>query len=120
MGTKPTTIGIARSARAGIPSGCTNAADDRQATNGLPQAVNASGVNLIWLSTGVDPYRANLDRVYGRDPKRSPATTEPFPLEAQSVLPALQARHRDRPGRPQRDNDIVEQYCNPSKGWASQ
>jgi hypothetical protein len=71
------------------------------------------------LSTGVDPYTANLDRVYGQDPKRSPATTEPFPLEAQSVLPALQARRRDRPGRLQRDNDIVEQYCNPSKAFPS-
>jgi hypothetical protein len=47
--------------------------------------------------------------------KRSPATTEPFPLEAQFVLRALQARRMDRSGRPQGDNDIVEQYCNPSK-----
>jgi hypothetical protein len=70
--------------------------------------------------TGVDPYTANLDRVHGQGPKRSPATTEPFPLEAQSVLPALLARHTDRPGRPQRDNDIVEPSNNPSKELASQ
>src|ERR1700694_3871588 len=65
--------------------------------------------------TGFDPYTANLDHAHGQDPKRSPATTEPFPLEAHSLLPALRARRMDRPGRPQGDNDIVEQYSNPSK-----
>jgi hypothetical protein len=87
-----------------------------------PQAVNLDCIRreTDWLSTGVDPYMANLDRVYGQDPKRSPATTAPFRLEAHILLPALLARHMDLPGRPQRDNDIVERYCNPSKGWASQ
>jgi hypothetical protein len=67
--------------------------------------------------TGFDPYTANLDHAHGQDPKRSPATTEPFPLEAQSLLPALPARRTDRPGRPQGDNDIAEQYKNPSKAF---
>jgi hypothetical protein len=58
--------------------------------------------------TGVDPYTANLDHAHGQDPKRSPATTEPFPLEAHRLLPALRARRMDRPGRPQGDSDIVE------------
>ncbi len=30
--------------------------------------------------TGFDPYTANLDHAYGQDPKRSPATTNRFPL----------------------------------------
>src|SRR3979411_2156840 len=55
--------------------------------------------------TGVDLYTAQTARC-------PPATTEPFPLEAHSVLPALRARRMDRPGRPQGDNDIVEQYSN--------
>jgi hypothetical protein len=67
-----------------------------------------------WL-TGFGPYTANLDHAHGQDPNRSPATTEPLPLEAHSVLPALRARRMDRPGRPQGDNDIVEQDSNPSK-----
>jgi hypothetical protein len=62
-----------------------------------------------------DPYTANLDHAQGQDPKRSPATTEPFPLEAHIVLPALRARRMDRPGRPEGDNDIVEQYNNPKE-----
>jgi len=65
--------------------------------------------------TGFDPYTANLDHAHGQDPKRSPATTEPFPLEAHSLLPARRAPRMDRPGRLQGDNDIVEQYSNPSK-----
>jgi hypothetical protein len=65
--------------------------------------------------TAFDPYTANLDRGCGQDPTRSPATAEPFALEARSLLPALRARRMDRPGRPQGDNDIVEQYSNPSK-----
>src|SRR5205814_3104056 len=55
--------------------------------------------------TGYDPYTANLDHAHGQDPNRSPATTEPFPLEAHSVSPALRARRMDRPHRPQGDND---------------
>jgi hypothetical protein len=61
---------------------------------------------------------ANLDHAHGQDPNRLPATTELFPLEAQPSLRALRGRRMDRPGRPQRDNDIVEQYCNPSKEWS--
>jgi hypothetical protein len=30
--------------------------------------------------TGFDPYTANLDHAHGQDPKRSPATTNRFPL----------------------------------------
>jgi hypothetical protein len=41
-----------------------------------------------------------------------------FPLERHSVSPALRAGRMDRPGRPQGDNDIVEQYKNPSKELA--
>src|SRR5215472_15350329 len=68
--------------------------------------------------TAFDPYTANLDHAQGRDPKRSPATTESFPLEAQTLLPALRARRMDRPGRLEGDNDIVERYKNPSKELA--
>src|SRR5216684_4217504 len=66
------------------------------------------------------------------DPKRSFATTpdhgarlylgvltrttpEASPLDSHSVSPALRAGRMDRSGRPQGDNDIVEQYKNPSK-----
>jgi hypothetical protein len=38
-----------------------------------------------------------------------------FPLEAHSAPPALRAGRMDRSGRPEGDNDIVEQYRNPSK-----
>ena len=65
--------------------------------------------------TGFDRYTANLGHAHGQDPKRSPATTEPLPLAAHSLLPALRARRMDRPGRPQGDNDIVERLKNPSK-----
>ena len=75
----------------------------------------SSPLQLNRCVTGFDPYTANLDHAHGQDPKRSPATPEPFPLEAHSVLPALRGRRTDRPGRPQRDNDIVEQYCNPNR-----
>src|SRR4051794_24833571 len=67
--------------------------------------------------TGFDPYTANLDHAHGQDPKRSPATTEPLPLEAHSAPPALRAGRMDRSGRPEGDNDIVEQYKNPSKSF---
>ena len=72
------------------------------------------------INTAFDPYTANLGRVYGQDPNRSLATTEPLPLEAQSVLPALLARHTDRPGRPQRDTDTAERYSNPNRELALQ
>jgi hypothetical protein len=35
--------------------------------------------------TGCDRGMANLDHAHGQDPKRSPATTEPLPLEGHSV-----------------------------------
>src|SRR5712692_10367087 len=47
---------------------------------------------------------------HGQDPKRPSTTTEPLPLEPHSVLPELRVGRTDRPGRPQGDNDIVEQY----------
>jgi hypothetical protein len=37
----------------------------------------------------------------------------PFPLEVHSALPARGAGRMDRSGRPQVDNDIVEQCSNP-------
>jgi hypothetical protein len=40
---------------------------------------------------------------------------EYIPLDFHSVSPALRAGRMDRPGRPEGDNDIVEQYYNPSK-----
>ena len=43
------------------------------------------------------------------------STPEYRSLDFHSVSPALRAGRMDRPGRPQDDNDIVEQYCNPSK-----
>jgi hypothetical protein len=45
----------------------------------------------------------------------SSSTAEYIPLDFRSVSPALRAGRMDRPGRPQGDNDIVEQYYNPSK-----
>ena len=45
----------------------------------------------------------------------STSSAEASPLDSHSVSPALQAGRMDRPGRPQGDNDIVEQYYNPSK-----
>src|ERR1700730_19359075 len=36
-----------------------------------------------------------------------------LPLEAHSATPALRAGRMDRSGRPEVDNDIVEQYNNP-------
>ena len=80
----------------------------------LPRGISRN-LLLNRCITGCDPYTANLDHAHGQDPNRSPATAEPFPLEPHSVLPALRARRMDRPGRPQGDNDIVEQYSNPSK-----
>jgi hypothetical protein len=38
-----------------------------------------------------------------------------FPLEAHSAPPALRAGRMDRSGRPEVDNDIVEQYNNPKE-----
>src|SRR6266704_1917660 len=43
------------------------------------------------------------------------STPEYIPLDFHSVSPALRAGRMDRPGRPEGDNDIVEQYNNPSK-----
>jgi hypothetical protein len=40
---------------------------------------------------------------------------EYIPLDFRSVSPALRAGRMDRPGRPQGDNDIVEQCNNPNK-----
>ena len=42
------------------------------------------------------------------------STTEASPLDSQSVSLALRAGRMDRSGRPEGDNDIVEQYKNPS------
>ena len=42
-------------------------------------------------------------------------TAEYISLDFHSVSPALRAGRMDRPGRPEGDNDIVEQYYNPSK-----
>ena len=41
-----------------------------------------------------------------------------FPLEAHSAPPVLRAGRMDRSGRPEGDNDLVEQYRNPSKELA--
>src|ERR1700730_8992367 len=41
-----------------------------------------------------------------------------FPLEPHSAPSALRAGRMDRSGRPEGDNDIVEQYRNPSKELA--
>jgi hypothetical protein len=73
---------------------------------------------MVLSQLGSDPYTANLDHEHGQGPKRSPTTTEPSPPETHSELPALRVHRMDRPGRPQGDNDIVEQYCNPSKELA--
>src|SRR6266581_5562997 len=43
------------------------------------------------------------------------STPEYIPLDFHSVSPALRAGRMDRPGRPEGDNDIVEQYNNPSR-----
>jgi hypothetical protein len=43
------------------------------------------------------------------------STPEYIPLHFHSVSPALRAGRMDRPDRPEGDNDIVEQYNNPSK-----
>jgi hypothetical protein len=43
------------------------------------------------------------------------STPEYIPLDFHSVSPALRAGRMDRPDRPEGDNDIVEQYNNPSK-----
>src|SRR6516225_1580387 len=45
----------------------------------------------------------------------STSSAEASPLDSRSVSPALRAGRMDRPGRPQGDNDIAEQYYNPSK-----
>src|SRR5215470_11300309 len=47
------------------------------------------------------------------------STPEASPLDSHSVSPALRAARLDRSGRPQGDNDIVEQYKNPSKELAT-
>ena len=46
---------------------------------------------------------------------RTRTTPEASPLDCHSVSPALRVGRMDRSGRPQGDNDIVEQYKNPSK-----
>ena len=43
------------------------------------------------------------------------STPEYIPLDFHSVSPALRAGRMDRPGHPEGDTDIVEQYNNPSK-----
>jgi hypothetical protein len=67
------------------------------------------------LNGALTLHTAKTHPAHGQDQKRPSTTTEPLPLEPHSVLPELRVGRMDRPGRPQGDNDIVEQYNNPKE-----